>query len=94
MLALVGLLSLFDLAATAAGLSLGQVAEANPVMRAAFERGLWNAVALKAASIVLFTLGIWHWRRYRHVLQLALGVAVMHWLVTLYHLAGLTGWLT
>ncbi len=93
LLALVGVLSLFDLAATAVGLSLGQVAEANPVMRAAFERGLWSAVALKAASMVLFTLGVWHWRRYRHVLRLALAVAAIYGLVTLYHLVGLTGWL-
>jgi len=93
LLVLVGVLSLLDLAATAVGLSLGQVTEANPVMQAAFERGLWSAATVKAVSIVLFTLGVWHWRRYRHVLQLAVGAAVAYWLVTLYHLAGLTGWL-
>lgn len=87
---LIGALSCFDLAMTARELALG-VQEGNPIMRAALGNSIWTAAAVKAGSFLLVSLAIWYFRRYRLVLQFALGAAVLYVALTLYHLIGFAG---
>jgi len=84
---LIGTLSCFDLAMTERELALG-VQEGNPIMRAAFGEGVWSAAAVKAASFLLVSLAIWYFRRYRLVLQFAIGALILYAILTLYHLIG------
>lgn len=82
---LIGALSCFDLAMTARVLALG-AREGNPIMRAALGNSIWTAAAVKAASFLLVSLAIWCFRRYRLVLQFAVGAAILYVALTLYHL--------
>jgi hypothetical protein len=41
---------------------------------------------VKAASFLLVSLAIWCFRRYRLVLQFAVGAAILYVALTLYHL--------
>lgn len=86
----IGALSCFDLAMTARELTLG-VHEANPIMRAAFGNSIWTAAAVKAGSFLLVSLAIWFFRRYRLVLQFALGAVILYAALTVYHLIGFAG---
>jgi hypothetical protein len=85
-LVLLNVLSILDGWFTAAEIGLGIAAEGNPVLDAAAQRHPLLAVAVKIGSMALVTIGIWHGRRRRSILILALlalalfgGVVAFHW---------------
>lgn len=86
-IAIIGILSSLDLTMTIREMSLG-VQEGNPIMRAALGNSVGAAVGIKVGSFVLVSLAIWYLRRYRRILQLAVGAAVLYAALTIYHVIG------
>ncbi len=88
---LLNMLSLMDGYFTAAELGLGIATEGNPVLAAASAQHPLLAVAVKLGGMILASVGIWHGRRRRSILALALvAVAIFAGLVA-YHLGTLRG---
>ncbi len=88
---LLNVLSLVDGYFTAAELGLGIATEGNPVLAAAGAQHPLLAVAVKMGGMILASVGIWHGRRRRLILGLALvAVGIFAGLVA-YHLGTLRG---
>lgn len=83
------LLSAADFGLTAAALERGGV-ELNPVMARLFSIGPLAAAAFKSAVLAFVLVMVWKMRRYRRILELALGVAVLHVALFGYHVVNLS----
>lgn len=83
------LLSAADFGLTAAALAQGGV-ELNPVMARLFAIGPLAAAAFKACVLALVLLVVWKMRHYRRILELALGVLLLHFSLFAYHLVNLS----
>ena len=88
-LVLVNCLNLADFALTMHALSLGSV-EVNPVMRALFVSSPLLAGLVKVALIILATLLVWRFRKYRRTLIAAMLMVAVFAAVFFYHMYGLT----
>jgi hypothetical protein len=88
---LINVLSFIDGYFTAAELGLGIAREGNPVLAAAHEQGPLIAIAVKFGAMAVASTVIWHGRRRRSILALALvAVAIFGGLVA-YHAGTLRG---
>ncbi|MDZ4170194.1 MAG: DUF5658 family protein [Coriobacteriia bacterium] len=85
LLVLLNLLSLLDGAFTAVELAFGLAAEGNPILNAAVQRSPWLAVAVKIGAMIVVTYVIWHGRRKRIILVLALLSLALFGAVVAYH---------
>jgi hypothetical protein len=88
---LLNVLSLIDGFLTAAELSLGIASEGNPVLDAAARRDPLLAVALKLGVMLLVSAALWHGRRNRVILAVALGAVALFGALVAYHLGSLRG---
>ncbi len=87
----INVLSLADGWFTAAELGLGIAREGNPVLAAANRQGPLVAIAVKLGAMAVVSTVIWHGRRRRSILALALvAVAIFGGLVA-YHAGTLRG---
>ncbi|TLM98095.1 MAG: hypothetical protein FDZ75_03140 [Actinobacteria bacterium] len=91
LLVLLNLMSLVDGVLTAAELWLGIANEGNPVLAHLARANPMLAAGFKVAVIALVSAGIWHSRRYRPVLALALIALVIYAVVLAYHWGNLSG---
>ena len=63
--------------------------EANPVMARLLEAGLLEAALVKGLITAAVAAGIWALRRYRRIIELSLGLALVFGLLVAYQAAGL-----
>jgi hypothetical protein len=89
LLLIVNFLNLADFALTLNALSLGGY-EVNPVMRALFISSPLLAGLVKVALIVVATLLVWFFRKYRRTLIAAVLMVAIFAAVFFYHIYGLT----
>jgi hypothetical protein len=89
-LAMILLLGILDWALSYYALGSLGAAEANPLMRAAFESGPGAALALKVVSLGAVAAGMWWLRRYRSIILLATIAALLHVVLIGYHVTGAT----
>jgi len=90
-LVMLNALSLLDGAFTALELRLGIAAEGNPVLDAAVQRSPLLAVAVKVGAMLVVTTSIWHGRRKRVILALALVALALFGGIVAYHWGSLMG---
>ncbi|MRS11779.1 MAG: hypothetical protein EG823_01745 [Actinobacteria bacterium] len=92
---LLNVLSLVDGWFTAAELGLGIARESNPVLAAASAESPWIAVWTKVGAMLVVSVVIWHGRRRRSVLALALVALALFAGLVGYHIVTLQrlGWL-
>lgn len=84
-LVVLNLLSLLDGAFTAVEIFFGLAEEGNPILNAAVQRSPWLAIAVKIGAMAVVTTAIWHGRRKRIILALAIAAIVLFGAVVAYH---------
>ena len=89
LLIVVNCLNLADFALTLRALSLGST-EVNPVMRTLFVSSPLLAGLVKVALIIVATLLVWRFRKYRRTLIAAIIMVAVFAAVFFYHMYGLT----
>jgi len=88
---LINVLSLADGWFTAAELGLGIAREGNPVLAAANRQGPLVAIAVKLGAMAVVSTVIWHGRRRRSILALALVAVPVFGALVAYHAGMLRG---
>ncbi|OFW55773.1 MAG: hypothetical protein A2133_02860 [Actinobacteria bacterium RBG_16_64_13] len=88
LLVAVNALNLTDFFLTLNALHVG-AAEANPIMRSLFESSPVWAGIFKTASVLVASVLVWQFRRYRKALSVALLMLVLFAGVFVYHMFGL-----
>lgn len=88
---LINVLSLADGWFTAAELGLGIAREGNPVLAAANRQGPLVAIAVKLGAMAVVSTVIWHGRRRRSILALALVAVAVFGALVAYHAGTLRG---
>jgi hypothetical protein len=88
MLVAINMLNLADFVLTINVLSTGG-GEANPIMRSLFALNPVYAGVFKIIAIVLISLVLWRFRRYRSALEIALVVLAVFMGVFFYHVLGM-----
>jgi hypothetical protein len=83
-------LSALDFALTNRQLQMGTITEGNPVLALLFEQGTGQAWLFKTIIVLAVSVVIWHQRRYRAILSVAVAALVVYVLVVAYHVAGMT----
>lgn len=93
MLVAINMLSALDFVLTNVQLQAGTATEGNPILASLFEQGVGQAWLFKTAVVLAVTIAIWHQRKYRAILNVAVGALIVYLLVIAYHIAGIF-WLT
>ena len=91
LLALLNLMSLLDGLFTAAELATGLAREGNPLFRGLIHASPLFAAVYKAVIMLVITVLLWHWRRYRVILTLTLVTLALYAMLLAYHLGSLSG---
>lgn len=91
LLVLLNLMSIVDGVLTASELFLGIAKEGNPVIGSILLANPVVAAGFKIAVMVLVSVGIWRWRRYRVITSLAVLALVLYSGLLAYHLGSLRG---
>jgi len=89
-LVLINVLSALDFALTYMQLQAGTVTEGNPVLASLFAEGPGQAWIFKAGMMLAVSVVIWHQRKHRAMLSVALIALALYVAVLVYHLAGMT----
>lgn len=82
-------LSALDFMLTNSYLQRGTASEGNPVLASLFEQGAGQAWLFKTGVVLAVSLVIWHQRRYRAILAVAITALVIYLLVIAYHVIGM-----
>jgi hypothetical protein len=85
------LLSLADGVLTAIEIQAGIATEGNPILAPLYASSPYFAIAFKIIVVALVSAGIWHQRRYRHVLAVSLLALAVFTGLLAYHLGNLQG---
>lgn len=91
LLVLLNLLSMLDGLLTAAELSTGLAQEGNPLFRGLIGAHPLLAGGMKVVIMIAVSVLLWHWRRYRAMLVLALGTLGLYAMLLGYHFGSLAG---
>jgi hypothetical protein len=82
-------LSALDFVLTYAQLSLGTIEEGNPVLAMMFDAGPGRAWVFKSGMMIAVSVIIWHQRKHRAILGVAVAALVIYLLVIAYHVFGI-----
>ena len=91
LLVLLNVLSLLDGLFTAGELSTGLAREGNPLFRGLIWANPLFAAGFKVVVMIVVSVVLWHWRRYRVMLVLTLAALALYAAVLAYHLGSLAG---